>query len=109
MLVADEPVSALDLTVQAAVIDLLRRLQAARGLSLLLISHDLAVVKSLCSRIIVLRNGSVVETGATEDVLEAPQHPYTRELLAAVPNLSRRTEPSPEPTTDNTAFQGEHA
>ncbi|MCD2100211.1 dipeptide ABC transporter ATP-binding protein [Rhodococcus rhodochrous] len=106
VLVADEPVSALDLTVQAAVIDLLRRLQAGRGLSLLLISHDLAVVKALCSRIVVLRHGTVVESGSTEDLFTNPQHVYTRELLAAVPRPSHRRD-TPDPTNHRKALRGE--
>ncbi|MGW4578293.1 dipeptide ABC transporter ATP-binding protein [Rhodococcus sp. YH1] len=100
VLVADEPVSALDLTVQAAVIDLLKRLQQRRGLSLLLISHDLAVVKALCSRIVVLRNGSVVEEGTADELFASPRHDYTRELLAAVPALPLRQR------TDTNILQG---
>lgn len=89
VLVADEPVSALDVSVQARVLNLLHGLQQRLGLALVLVSHDLAVVRTLCSRVCVLREGSIVEEGLTENVLTRPQHPYTRELLAAVPDIDR--------------------
>jgi peptide/nickel transport system ATP-binding protein len=89
VLVADEPVSALDVSVQARVLNLLHGLRQRLGLALVLVSHDLAVVRTICSRVYVLREGSIVEEGLTEDVLTRPQHPYTRELLAAVPDIDR--------------------
>lgn len=83
VLVADEATTALDVTVQAELLDLLARLRVERGLALILVSHDLAVVSQVCERVVVFRNGRVVEGGATARVLAAPGHPYTRELLAA--------------------------
>ena len=85
VLIADEPVSALDVSVQAQIISLLQDLRRHLGLSLLLISHDLDVVELLCERVSVLYLGRVMESGLTRHVMQAPRHPYSRALLAAVP------------------------
>ncbi len=87
LLIADEPTTALDVTVQAQVLELLRSLQQQYGLAMLFISHDLAVVGQVASRIAVMRAGQVVETGPCARLLVAPEHAYTRSLLAAVPTL----------------------
>ena len=83
LILLDEPTSALDRTVQKQVVALLRQLQETHGLTYLFISHDLAVVRALAHDMIVIKDGKVVERGASHDVFDAPQHPYTRELLAA--------------------------
>ncbi len=83
VLIADEATTALDVTVQAELLELLRRLRRERDLALILVSHDLAVVAQVCERVQVFREGRVVEAGATSRVLRAPAHPYTRELLSA--------------------------
>ncbi|KHL13425.1 UNVERIFIED_CONTAM: hypothetical protein LK11_31750 [Mumia flava] len=88
VLLCDEPTTALDVRVQAQILDLLRALVTERGTAMAFVSHDLAVVASVCERIAVMRLGDVVESGTTRAVLADPQHPYTRELLAA--NLARR-------------------
>jgi peptide/nickel transport system ATP-binding protein len=87
LLIADEPTTALDVTVQAQVLELLRELQRQHGLAMLFISHDLAVVGQVASRVVVMRAGEVVETGPCARLLTAPLHAYTRSLLAAVPTL----------------------
>jgi peptide/nickel transport system ATP-binding protein len=93
VLVADEPTSALDVTVQAEILDLLRRLREEVGMSVLFISHDLAVMAELCDRIAVMERGRMVEEGPTGRVLGRPRHDYTRRLVAAVPKIGAGTAP----------------
>jgi oligopeptide/dipeptide ABC transporter ATP-binding protein len=86
LVIADEPTTALDVTIQAEILDLLSEMKAALGLSLLLITHDLGVIAGAADRVAVMYAGRIVETGAVRDVFRRPQHPYTRGLLASIPS-----------------------
>jgi peptide/nickel transport system ATP-binding protein len=90
LIVADEPVSALDVSVQAQVLNLMQDLQDRWGVTYLFISHDLAVVDLVCDEVIVLQHGRVVEQGRPDELFRRPQHPYTQRLLAAVPGMKTR-------------------
>lgn len=85
LLIADEPTTALDVTIQAQVLDLLRTVQRERGLSIVFVTHDLGIVAGMCDEVVVMNRGVVVETGTADDIFYRPQQDYTRRLLAAVP------------------------
>jgi oligopeptide/dipeptide ABC transporter ATP-binding protein len=87
LLIADEPTTALDVTVQAQIIELLRRLQATHRMGLVLISHDLGIVAGSADRVAIMYAGRIVERGAVEDIFDRPRHPYTRGLLASLPKI----------------------
>src|SRR3546814_17746774 len=90
LLIADEPTTALDVTTQAQILELLRELQRKRGTGVLFITHDFGVVADIADRVVVMRYGEVVESGTAQEVLYNPQHDYTKMLIAAVPRLTPR-------------------
>ncbi|WP_020573637.1 ABC transporter ATP-binding protein [Actinopolymorpha alba] len=100
VLLADEPVSALDVSVRRQIVELLQELVERLGLTLVLVSHDLAIVSQLCQQVTVMRDGRVVETGPTSTVLATPTDDYTRALLAAIPRLPADLEEVPPQTTE---------
>ncbi|MFF0838014.1 MULTISPECIES: dipeptide ABC transporter ATP-binding protein [unclassified Streptomyces] len=109
LLIADEPTTALDVTVQAEILDLLRRLAVETGTGVLLVTHNMGVVADFADRVAVMYQGGIVETGAVEDVLLRPTHDYTRRLLAAVPRLSvaeTAASAKTEPVTETAARPG---
>lgn len=87
LLIADEPTTALDVTIQLQIVKLLQRLNKEKNMAVLFISHDLSLVKRLSSRVIVMHNGYVVEQGGTQEIFDNPKEPYTRELINAIPKL----------------------
>jgi ABC-type oligopeptide transport system ATPase subunit len=87
VLIGDEPVSALDVSVRAQILNLLEELRVGYQLTLVLVSHDLSVVRHMADRVLVMQRGAVVEAGPTRQVFRAPQHPYTRLLLESIPRL----------------------
>jgi dipeptide transport system ATP-binding protein len=89
LLIADEPTTALDVTIQAQILDLLRRLQKEQGMGLIMITHDLGVVAELAQRVAVMYAGQIIETGPAATLFDQPRHPYTAALLAALPERSR--------------------
>jgi peptide/nickel transport system ATP-binding protein len=107
LLIADEPTTALDVTVQAQILGLLRRIREQRNLSIILVSHDLGVVAQMCDRVVVMKDGAVVETGLVQQVLHKPQHEYTQRLIASQPSLLKPSRPvgptgqAPHLTIDN--------
>jgi len=90
LLLADEPTTALDVSVQAEILALLKRLNREQGMAILLISHDLHVVRKLCTRVAVMQRGRLVENRPVEDIFRTPQHPYTKQLIAAIPSREHR-------------------
>lgn len=89
LLIADEPTTALDVTIQLQIVKLLQRLNQEKRMAVLFISHDLSLVKRLCDRVIVMQNGDMVETGRTEEIFFSPKEEYTKKLISAIPKLEK--------------------
>ena len=90
LLLLDEPTTALDVTIQAQILELLKKLNRESGVSMLFISHDLNVVRKLCGRVAVMQRGTLVEEGLSGEVFRCPRHPYTQRLVSAIPTRTRR-------------------
>ena len=101
LLIADEPTTALDVTIQAQILELLKSLQKEMGMAMLLITHDLGIVRHMADRVYVMQNGEIVETGNAEEVFTSPKHPYTRHLLEAEPKGQRRRRPICRPPSSS--------
>ncbi|MDE0582487.1 ABC transporter ATP-binding protein [Planococcus sp. A6] len=97
LLIADEPTTALDVTIQAQILNLMRDIQQRMGTSIILITHDLGVVAGMCDRVAVMKQGEIVETGTTEEIFANPKHPYTQKLLNALPHLDEKKKPKRQP------------
>ena len=93
LLLLDEPTTALDVTIQAQILELLKKLNRESGISMLFISHNLNVVRKLCGRVAVMQRGELVEEGDTDEVFFRPQHEYTKRLIAAIPTRERKEGP----------------
>ncbi|MBH5318798.1 ABC transporter ATP-binding protein [Paenibacillus sp. GSMTC-2017] len=93
LLIADEPTTSLDVTIQAQILHQMKDLQKRLGTAIILITHDLGVVAGMCDRVVVMKDGEIVETGTTEEIFENPQHPYTLKLLHALPRLDEKKKP----------------
>ena len=95
LLIDDEPTTALDVTIQAQILELLDQLRAESGMAILLIAHDLGVVRHHCDQVAVMYAGQIVESGSTNQVFSSPSHPYTRALLDTIPAVNERGKPLP--------------
>lgn len=92
LLVADEPTTALDVTIQKQIIDLLKDIRSKRKMALMLITHNFGIINGLCDKVMVMFKGKIVEHGNTQDILKNPQHPYTKALIACIPQLGKKRE-----------------
>ena len=89
LLIADEPTTALDVTIQAQILRLLKRLNREHNMAILFISHDLGIIRRLCENVTVMQGGNIVETGSVEQIFRAPQQEYTQKLIASIPSRKR--------------------
>ncbi|MBE5842990.1 MAG: ABC transporter ATP-binding protein [Butyrivibrio sp.] len=87
ILIADEPTTALDVTIQAQIVELLQKLNREKGTAIIFISHDLSLIRQICQRVIVMQSGNIVETGDVEEIFRSPKETYTRKLIAAIPQI----------------------
>ncbi|MBS4220663.1 ABC transporter ATP-binding protein [Bacillus sp. FJAT-49711] len=106
LLIADEPTTALDVTIQAQILNVMKDIQEKFGTSIILITHDLGVVAGMCDRVVVMKDGEVVETGTTDEIFESPKHPYTIRLLNALPRLDEKKKPKKTPLILGTMDKG---
>ncbi len=92
LLIADEPTTALDVTIQKQIIDLLKEIRSKRKMALMLITHNFGIINGLCEKVIVMFRGKIVEAGETKEILKNPKHPYTKALIACIPQLGKKQE-----------------
>jgi len=92
VLIADEPTTALDVTIQAQILELIQKLQKEMGLAVIMITHDLGVIAEICNRVVVMYAGQIIEEGSVEDIFSNCQHPYTKGLLQSIPDISIKNE-----------------
>lgn len=92
LLIADEPTTALDVTIQAQIVELLKKIRKEEGTAILFISHDLSLIRQLCSRVLVMQGGYIVEQGEVEEIFGHPKKEYTKKLIAAIPKVPQRPE-----------------
>ena len=106
LLIADEPTTALDVTIQAEIVKLLKRINKERKTSILFISHDLSLIRQLCERVVVMQGGYIVESGSVQQIFEAPREEYTKRLIGAIPKCEKKSAAKKSSVVTSEVFEG---